>query len=53
MAAEERVTLVTFLDRYGRHHPTGAISAHQGRVKARVHYTSRTPVRRRLREASE
>jgi ATP-dependent DNA ligase len=47
----ERVTLVSLLERYGRSHPTGAITIPEDCLVATVRYTSRTPAHGLLREA--
>ena len=38
--------------RYGRKHPTGAVTIPEDCITATVHYTSRTPTHGILREAS-
>jgi ATP-dependent DNA ligase len=48
----ERATLVALLERYGRHHPTGAVTILEDCLVATVRFTSRTPTHGLLREAA-
>jgi hypothetical protein len=48
----ERTALVDLLRRYGRQHPTGAVTIPEECITATVHYTSRAPTHGILREAS-
>jgi hypothetical protein len=52
MPEGERVGLVALLKRYGRSHPTGAITIPEDCLAATVRYTSHTPTHRLLREAA-
>jgi hypothetical protein len=47
----ERTALVDLVRRYGRQHPTGAVTIPEECITATVHYTSRTPTHGILREA--
>jgi bifunctional non-homologous end joining protein LigD len=47
----QRAALVDLLRRYGRLHPTGAVTIPDGCLEAEVRYTSRTPTHGHLREA--
>jgi ATP-dependent DNA ligase len=47
----ERAAVVNLLERYGRSHPTGAITIPEDCLLATVRYTSRTPTHGLLREA--
>jgi ATP-dependent DNA ligase len=47
----ERATLGGLLQRYGRHHPHGAITIREECLAATVRFTSRTPTHGLLREA--
>ena len=51
LADNERAGLVDLLHRYGRRHPTGAVTIPDDCLTATVRYTSRTPTHGRLREA--
>jgi bifunctional non-homologous end joining protein LigD len=48
----ERAALVALLQRYGRSHPTGAITIPEDCLAATVRFTSRTPTHGLLREAT-
>jgi hypothetical protein len=49
---EQRVALVDLMGRYGRRHSCGTVTIPSECIQAVVHYTSRTPTRGQLREAS-
>jgi ATP-dependent DNA ligase len=51
MPEPERVALIDLLQRYGRQHPTGAVTIPEDCIQAVVHYTARTPTHGHLREA--
>jgi ATP-dependent DNA ligase len=48
----DRAALVALLERYGRSHPTGAITIPENCLAATVRFTSRTPTHGLLREAT-
>jgi bifunctional non-homologous end joining protein LigD len=52
LPAAERAALVGLLERYGRHHPTGATSIPEDCLAATVRFTSRTSTHGLLREAT-
>jgi hypothetical protein len=47
----ERSALVDLLGRYGRAHPSGAVTIPDDCITATVHFTSRTPTHGIVREA--
>jgi hypothetical protein len=51
LPAEQRAAPVDLIERYGLRHRTGTITIPLDCIQAVVHYTSRTPTRRQLREA--
>jgi hypothetical protein len=51
LPGDQRTALVDLLERYGQGHSSGAITIPTDRIQAVVHYTSRTPTHRQLREA--
>ena len=51
LADSQRSALVDLLHRYGRRHPTGAVTIPDDCLTATVRYTSRTPTHGHLREA--
>jgi bifunctional non-homologous end joining protein LigD len=51
IADKDRHNLVDLLHRYGRQHPTGAVTIADDCLTATVRYTSRTPTHGHLREA--
>jgi hypothetical protein len=52
MPETEPAALVDLLQRYGRSHPTGAITIPEDRLTATVRFTNRTPTHGLLREAT-
>jgi bifunctional non-homologous end joining protein LigD len=52
MPEAERAALVDLLQRYGQSHPTGSITIPEDALAATVRFTSRTPTRGLLREAT-
>jgi ATP-dependent DNA ligase len=52
MPEAERTAVVDLLQRYGRSHPTGAITIPEDCLTATVRFTSPTPIHRLLREAT-
>jgi hypothetical protein len=48
---DQRRGLVELIGRYGRHHPSGALTITEGSIKASVRHTCRTPTHGHLREA--
>jgi hypothetical protein len=51
MPEPQQAALLDLLQRYGRQHPSGAVTIAEDCIHAVVHYTARTPTHVRLREA--